>query len=118
MNCSGGEETNIAMQQAAKDLDQIKRSSYFNLIGADCTALHIPLGNQLRNEIYKWLSPPDPSTNHAIACDTHHKKEAAWFFQGRIYKEWKSEGSLLWIHGKRSSCYPSHLIFSDGAPLF
>ena len=25
-----------------------------------------------------------------------------WFFQGSIYIEWKSTGSLLWIHGKRA----------------
>jgi hypothetical protein len=114
MNRSGGEETNRAMQQAANDRDQIKRSLYSNLISADHRTLHILLGNQLRDETYKWLSPPDPSTNHTIACDTHHKKTAGWFFQGRIYQEWKLEGSLLWIYGKRSSCSTSHLIPSYG----
>jgi hypothetical protein len=114
MNRSGGKGMNVAVQQAANDLDQIKRSSYSNLIDADYRTLRILLGNQLRNEIHKWLSPPDPSTNHSIACDTHHKKTAAWFFQGRIYQEWKSKGSLLWIHGKRSSCSTYHLIPSDG----
>ncbi|KAF8486721.1 hypothetical protein F5888DRAFT_164352 [Russula emetica] len=59
--------------------------------------------NQLRESIHKWLSPPDPSTNHNIACGTHHKKAATWFFEGNIYQEWKSKGSLLWIHGKPGS---------------
>ncbi|KAI0269588.1 hypothetical protein BGY98DRAFT_1101064 [Russula aff. rugulosa BPL654] len=59
--------------------------------------------NQLRDCVHKWLSPPDPSTNHNIACATHHKKAATWFFQGNIYKEWKSKGSLMWIHGKPGS---------------
>ncbi len=59
--------------------------------------------NQLRESIHKWLSPPDPSTNHNIACDTHHKKTATWFFEGSIYQEWKSKSSLLWVHGKRAS---------------
>ncbi|KAI0269052.1 hypothetical protein BGY98DRAFT_937924, partial [Russula aff. rugulosa BPL654] len=59
--------------------------------------------NQLRDCVHKWLSPPDPSTNHNIACGTHHKKAATWFFQGNIYKEWKSKGSLMWIHGKPGS---------------
>ncbi|KAF8468562.1 hypothetical protein DFH94DRAFT_620946, partial [Russula ochroleuca] len=63
-------------------------------------SLHILSGNQLRETVHKWLSPPDPSTNHNIACDTHHKKTASWFFQGSIFHEWKSTGSLLWIHGK------------------
>ena len=97
------------MHQAVSDLDQIKRSSYFNLIRY-CRTLFIFLGNQLRDEIHKWLSPPDPSTNHGIACSTHHKKTAPWFFQGRIYQEWKSKGSLLWVHGKRSSCFAFHPI--------
>ena len=91
----------------------IKRSSYSNLISADCRTLNVLLGNQLRDEIHKWLSPPDPSTNHAIACGTHQKKTAAWFFQGRIYQEWKSKGSLLWIHGKRWSYSILHLMPSD-----
>ncbi|KAF8493659.1 hypothetical protein F5888DRAFT_1850287, partial [Russula emetica] len=59
--------------------------------------------NQLRESVHKWLSPPDPSTNHNIACGTHHKKAAKWFFEGNIYQEWKSKGSLLWIHGKPGS---------------
>ena len=104
-------ETNMA-------LDQIRRSSYSYLISADCTILHILIGDQLRDEIHKWLSPPDPSTNHTIACDTHHKKTADWFFQGRIYQEWKSKPSLLWVHGKRSSCSTSNLVPSDGVFKF
>ena len=111
---SGGENANLAMQQAANDLEQIKRSSYSNLISAHYRILHILLVDQLRDKIHTWLSPPDPSTNHSIACGTHHKKTAAWFFEGRIYQEWKSNGSLLWVHGKRSSCSTSYLISSDG----
>jgi hypothetical protein len=84
----------------ANDVDEVKRLSS-NLISADYGALHILSGNQLRESTHKWLSPPDPSTNHNIACDTHHKKTATWFFEGSIYQEWKSTGSLLWVHGKR-----------------
>jgi hypothetical protein len=79
-----GKEVKVATQQTAADVDQVKR-------------------NQLRESIHKWLSPPDPSTNHNIACGTHHKKTASWFFQGIIFQEWKSTGSLLWIHGKPGS---------------
>ena len=60
---------------------------------------------------HKWLSPPDPSTNHNIACGTHHKKTATWFFQGNIFREWKSTGSLLWIHGKRLLSFSFELDF-------
>ncbi|KAI0261189.1 hypothetical protein BGY98DRAFT_1182447, partial [Russula aff. rugulosa BPL654] len=59
--------------------------------------------NQMREGIHKWLSPTDPSSNHNIACGTYHKKTATWFFEGNIYREWKSKGSFMWIHGKPGS---------------
>ena len=55
-----------------------------------------------REKLEKWLSPPDPSTNHNIARKAHHKGTASWFFQGSIFKQWKSS-PFLWIHGKRES---------------
>ena len=82
--------------------DEVKRLSFPNLTSA--TEPYPFSGNQLRESIHKWLSPPDPSTNYNIACDTHHKKTATWFFQGSIFQEWKSTGSFVWIHGKRLSC--------------
>ncbi len=91
-----------SMQQMANDIDEAKRLSS-NLVISDYGALPILSENQVRESAHKWLSPPDPSTNHNIACATHHKTTATWFFQGSIYKEWKSTGSLLWIHGKRLS---------------
>ena len=92
--------------------DEVKRLSS-TLISADCGLITIILENQLRESIHKWLSPPDPSTNHNIACGTHHKKTATWFFEGSIFQDWKSTGSLLWIHGKRSPCSFSNLTPSD-----
>ena len=89
------------VQQTAKDVDEMKRLSSLNLTSTDCRALPILSGNQLRKSVHKWLSPPNPSTNHNIACGTHHKKTATWFFEGSIFQEWKSTGSLLWVHGKR-----------------
>ena len=97
---SDGKAVNQVIKQAANDVDKVKRSSS-NFISIDCEPLHIISDNQLRENVHKWLSPPDPSTNHNIACDTHHKKTASWFFQGSIFQEWKSKGALLWIHGKR-----------------
>ena len=58
--------------------------------------------SQLRQDLRRWLSSPDPSTNHNIACGTRHKGTADWFFQGSILREWESTGSLLWVHGKRT----------------
>ena len=59
-------------------------------------------GKQLKQLLRTWLSPSDPSTNHNIARKVQHKGAAVWFFRGRIFIEWKSTGSLLWIHGKRA----------------
>ncbi|KAI0300181.1 hypothetical protein BC826DRAFT_1102274 [Russula brevipes] len=58
---------------------------------------------QLRQDIRKWLSSPDPSTNHNTARNVQHEVKPTWFFDGSIYQEWKSSPSLLWIHGKPGS---------------
>src|SRR6267154_5107131 len=89
----------------AKDIDQVKRSLssiHSNTRSGDSRFL---TGNQLRQDIRRWLSPPDPSTNHNIACSAQHEGTATWFFQENGFKEWKSSGSLLWIHGKRMPLY-------------
>ena len=116
MNRSDGKEAKQVINQTANDVDQVKRLLSFNLINAhwrSLSSLHVISENQLRENIYKWLSPPDPSTNHNIACGTHHKKTSTWFFQGSIFREWKTTGSLLWIHGKRAPRPSSHPIPSD-----
>ncbi|KAH9009371.1 hypothetical protein EDB83DRAFT_463377 [Lactarius deliciosus] len=59
--------------------------------------------NRIKRFLRTWLSPADPSTNHNIARSAQHEGTAVWFFQGRIFIEWKSTGSLLWIHGKPGS---------------
>src|ERR1700747_346063 len=97
-----GKEARGVIQQAADDVDQVQRS-WSNHIHTGHAGSTILTGNQLRENLRRWLSPPDPSTNHNIACNAHHKQAATWFFEGRTYKEWKSTASdsLLWIHGKR-----------------
>ena len=87
---------------AVKDAQAIKRQSSPRYIGAKFRVSHVLVGDQLWESLHRWLSPPDPSTNHNIACRTHHKRTATWFFQGSIFEEWKTTGSLLWIHGKRA----------------
>ena len=101
-----GKEARGVIQQTAGDVDQVKRSwspnySYYNHVKHAGSS--ILTGIQLRKELRRWLSPPDPSTSHNIAFNAHHRGTATWFFKGRTYKEWKSTGSesLLWIHGKR-----------------
>ncbi|KAI0301685.1 hypothetical protein B0F90DRAFT_288549 [Multifurca ochricompacta] len=77
-------ESKRIMQQTADSVDEVKR-------------------NQLQQDLRRWLSPPDPSINHNIARATHHSGTASWFFQGSIFNDWKSSGSLLWVHGKPGS---------------
>ncbi|KAH9031840.1 hypothetical protein EDB84DRAFT_155858 [Lactarius hengduanensis] len=59
--------------------------------------------SQIRENLRKWQSPPDPSINHNIACHRQHKGTAEWFFRGGIFEKWKVTGSLLWVHGKPGS---------------
>ena len=87
---------------AVEDAQVMKRQSSPSYIGSRFRVSRVLVGNQLWESLHKWLSPPDPSTNHNIACRTHHKRLATWFFQGTIFEEWKTTGSLLWIHGKRT----------------
>jgi hypothetical protein len=73
------------------------------------TASRVIVENQSRENLRKWLSPPDPSTNHNAVRAAHHEGSAKWFLQGNVFNDWKSTGSLLWIHGKRAhlSCSSS-----------
>jgi hypothetical protein len=89
-----------------KEADEEKRSSS-DLSAVGPHVLSILTGNQMREKLQNWLSPPDPSINHNIARKVHHEGTATWFFQGSIFKDWKSSPSLLWVHGKRTSLFPS-----------
>jgi len=98
-----GKKAREVIQQTVDDVDQVKRSWSPNCIHAGHAGSIFFTGSGLRQDLRRWLSPPDPSTNHNIAFNAHHEGTATWFFKGRTYKEWKSTGSesLLWIHGRR-----------------
>jgi hypothetical protein len=66
-------------------------------------------GNQLRDSLRNWLNPPTNYViNHVHARRRQHDGTATWFFEGTRFKEWKTNGSLLWIYGKRTRpCYVS-----------
>ncbi|KAH9984810.1 hypothetical protein BJV77DRAFT_1035573 [Russula vinacea] len=53
----------------------------------------------MQEKLRSWLSPPDPSVNHNIACKTQHSGTATWFIQSSIFQDWKKNGSLLWVRG-------------------
>jgi hypothetical protein len=94
------EKTRIAMQETISDaVDDI------------ITALRPGGSSDLtpekrRQQIRRWLSPPDPSINHNITRTSHHVSSAAWFFEDTVFHKWKPTSSLLWIYGKRMG--PSH----------
>jgi hypothetical protein len=58
----------------------------------------------LQQDVWKWLSPPDPWKNHNLARESRHGGTGTWWIESDTYAEWKSSGasSLLWVHGKRS----------------
>jgi hypothetical protein len=59
-------------------------------------------GSELRKDMRKWITPPDPSVNYIAATDAHHEGTAAWCTKGNTVADWKTSGSLLLIHGKRT----------------
>src|SRR6267142_4186534 len=58
--------------------------------------------NDTQEKLQRWLSPPDPWSNHNIAREAHHHDTATWFTQGDTFAQWKSTGSLLWVNGLRA----------------
>ena len=101
-------DTNAVIQRSVDAVDEEKRS-YSDSTVSRSRGLYILKESQSREKLRKWLSPPDPSTNHNIARKAHHKGTASWFFQGGIFGDWKSSSSLLWIHGKRTYLFLSSI---------
>ena len=105
------------MQQTACNVDEIQRSSL-----SDCTP--VISGAQSitetlsRQDLRKWLSPPNPSVNHNTVHNTQHEGTATWFFRGGIYEKWRSTPSLLWIHGKRTVLFPFTTLHSKDSCLY
>jgi len=61
----------------------------------------------MQEDLRTWLSPPDSSINHNHACKTHHDGTATWFIHSTKFREWKNNGSLLWINGNRTLVPPA-----------
>jgi hypothetical protein len=89
----------VATQQTANEMSKMNRlCSFGSLVDAErCFT-----GNQLRRELRRWLSPPDPSINHNLARKVQHSGTATWFTESNLFKQWRSTSSLLWICGKRT----------------
>ena len=89
------------MEDALKRLDKLTQDEARMAAAETLKLTHVLVGNQVRENLRTWVTPPDPSTNHTIACGIQHDGSAQWFFRGGIFSKWKSTGSLLWIYGKR-----------------
>jgi hypothetical protein len=96
----------VALQQLLNEINKTKRLSFslHNLFSSP--TIPYTVGEQLRWEVQRWLSPPDPSTNQNIVRRARLKGTAAWFLESSALAEWKSRASLLWIHGKRTLFEP------------
>ena len=91
-------EAKSIIQQTADGVDEIKCSCLpTNIAFACCLRSDLLIGDQYKQLLKTWLSPADPSTNHNIAQKAQQEGTAVW-----LVIEWKSSGSLLWIHGKRA----------------
>ena len=53
------------------------------------------------------------NTFHLLSSSTnksHLKRTSGWFFERSKMEEWKSRGSLVWVHIKTYTLFSSHLI--------
>ena len=99
----------VALHEMLNEMNKMKRLLFLYPTFRRENRRHIS-GIQLQGDVQRWLSPPDPSTNHDFVWSAHHEGTAAWFLESDIYNEWKATGSLLWIHGKRMSPQPQEFL--------
>ena len=53
-----------------------------------------------KKAILRWLSPPDPSTNHQKGLKLRQADTGLWFLESEQYAEWKaSPSSFIWLYG-------------------
>ncbi|RDW91705.1 hypothetical protein BP5796_02870 [Coleophoma crateriformis] len=53
------------------------------------------------DKIYKWLKPPDPSSNFQVAIDLHQDGTGEWLVCSDQFLRWKiTENSIVWLYGK------------------
>jgi Cdc6-like AAA superfamily ATPase len=55
---------------------------------------------QKHGEIYRWLSPSDPSTNFNKALQQRQEGTGLWLMESSPFTKWHSQqNSFLWLHG-------------------
>ncbi|KAL7953822.1 hypothetical protein V8C34DRAFT_317812 [Trichoderma compactum] len=59
---------------------------------------------QQRDELFSWLCDIDPSSIYNTARERHEAGTNEWLIKSEEFQNWeKSDGSLLWLHGKATS---------------
>ena len=102
------------MQQIANEMSS-RDCLYHDPIVNTCTNSQMIVGERIIQDLQRWFTPPDPSTNHNIACGSQHERTAVWVFSENVYQEWEATGALLWLHGK-GLCLQSQIdVSSDGS---
>ncbi|KAI0289211.1 hypothetical protein BC826DRAFT_1187953 [Russula brevipes] len=90
-------------EDAVSQLDMLTKEDNVMGVAKSLEILHEIKRNQLRENIRRWLSPPNPTFNHDAARETQHSGTARWFIEGRTFREWKNNCSLLCIRGDPGS---------------
>jgi Cdc6-like AAA superfamily ATPase len=55
---------------------------------------------QRQEDIYRWLSALDPSTNYNKALAQRHEGTGLWFLQSSVFQQWQiQQQSFVWLHG-------------------
>ncbi|KAI0285510.1 hypothetical protein BC826DRAFT_1109310 [Russula brevipes] len=87
------------IEDAISRLDALTREENLMVVAKSLELLYELKRTQLGQNFRTWLSPPDPSINHNTACKIQHDGTARWFIEGDKIRDWKKNGSLLWICG-------------------
>ena len=86
----------IALSKATKiEIDSM--NAEVNEISTGVSKLQI---GPIYNDIRRWLSAPDPSSNYNRALKDRYVTTGDWFLKSKAYQDWLSKTySLLWLHG-------------------
>ncbi|KAI0280250.1 hypothetical protein BC826DRAFT_1112292 [Russula brevipes] len=87
------------VEDAVSRLDVLTKDENLAVVAKSLELLYKAQRDQLRRDFKTWLSPPDPSVNHNTAFKTQQSGTARWFIEGSTFRDWKEDGSLLWIRG-------------------
>lgn len=100
--CQGNESNHPSSSKQRRDREPF----VINPVFPDSRIPNAIVGTEVRANLVKWQSPPDPSINHSIESGRQLFGTAKWFLEEDMFNGWKVSDSLMWIHGKRIFCLP------------